>query len=98
MINNPKDQPESMLIRWIAYLSLFFHLKVVHVPRTENTIADALTRRESGEDGSVESSDKENEIEETFTTRSQMFSKIPYTQIHLNRIILSPNWYLLKDI
>jgi hypothetical protein len=63
MVSNPKDLPESILIGWIACLSLF-NLKVVHVLRTENTITDALTRRESCEDclRIEESSDEEKEI------------------------------------
>jgi hypothetical protein len=49
------------------------------VPRTENTFADARTRRQSDEDCLVESSDEESEIEKTFTRRSQMFSNPLYS-------------------
>lgn len=58
MLNNPDIQPNASNNRWIAGIQLF-NPTIVHVPATQHTGADGLSRRPRAEEDPEESDDPE---------------------------------------
>ena len=64
MLSNPDVQPNATINRWIAGI-LLFDFKLIHVPGTQHTVADGLSRRPAAPTDSPDDSDFEEWIDIT---------------------------------
>ena len=62
MLNNPDNQPNATIDRWIAAI-LTFDFKLVHVPAAKHTGTDRLSRWRVAPEDKEEESDAENWID-----------------------------------
>lgn len=65
MLANPDVQPNATINRWIAGILLFTFV-LIHVPATQHTIADGLSRRPPADTDPVDTSDPEDWIDTAY--------------------------------
>jgi transposase InsO family protein len=78
MLNNPDIQPNATINRWIAGI-LLFDFKLVHVPGTQHTGADGLSRRPRAEEDPPELDDFETWIDKQYSFVSLLSASPPYS-------------------